>query len=301
METLNDLAPFLPSHLQQGDFVALTFFLTTISLAGSAIFFFCQFFIAPSRWKNLILIMAMILLVAAWNYVHMQEYYIETQISPTEFRYFDWLLTVPLACTLFYLLVRPFGYPRARLWIMIASSLWMLLWGYYGEAIDRENSLWYGIVAFLGGVITIYQMSKGIAFAKDQPIKSLKHGYRIMFYSVAIFWTIYPMGYLTIPGNLLSNAFSPDTLDVIYNLGDIFNKVVFSMMLFILIIHPSYDYQEHVYGEYLKELEAYKASKRQQQQQQAGRTVTPSEPEEMGQEQLPAPIHNENEQAEEYV
>ena len=32
------------------------------------------------------------------------------------------------------------------------------------------------------------------------------------------------------------------------------------MLLFLMIIHPSHDYQEEVYGDYTKELEAYKKS-----------------------------------------
>ena len=258
METINDLAPFLPSHLQQGDFVALTFFVTTVAMAVGAIFFFCQFFIAPKRWKNSILIMAMVLTIAALNYLYMRDYWVETQISPTEFRYFDWLLTVPLICAEFYLLLRAFGFPQKRLWIMIAGSIWMLAWGYYGEAIDRENSVIHGLISTIGAVAAIYQMGLGIRIATLQPIKSLRRGYIVLFCFVAIFWNIYPLGYMTIPGNLLSNALSPSAMDVLYNLGDILNKVVFSGMLFILIIHPSHDYQDLVYGDYQREMDAYR-------------------------------------------
>ncbi|MEM9720563.1 MAG: bacteriorhodopsin [Bacteroidota bacterium] len=260
METINDLAPFLPSHLQQGDYVALTFFVTTVAMASGAIFFFFQFFIAPKRWKNSILLMAMILTVASLNYFYMRDYWVETQISPTEFRYFDWLLTVPLICAEFYLLVRAFGFPRKRLWIMVFGSIWMLFFGYLGEAIDRENSLIYGLISTAGAILTIFQMGLGIEFASFQPLRSLRRGYITLFLFVLIFWNIYPIGYMTIPGNLLSNAFSPSTLDIMYNLGDIMNKVVFSIVLFMMIIHPSPDYQEEVYGEYKRELEAYKRS-----------------------------------------
>ena len=40
--------------------------------------------------------------------------YLNTGLSPTRFRYVDWLFTVPMMCTQFYLLLRPAGPGRGR-------------------------------------------------------------------------------------------------------------------------------------------------------------------------------------------
>jgi bacteriorhodopsin len=248
METLNDIAPFLPSHLQQGDYVALTFFLTTVAMTAGAIFFFFQFLIVPSRWKNSTLIMAMILTIAALNYFYMRDYWVERQMSPTEFRYFDWLLTVPLLCAEFYLLISHLGVSRRKLWVMIIGSVWMLFWGYIGEAIDRDNAYLYGALSSLGIIVTLFEMGRGIRWASLQPDAQLKRGYIFLFVMTVICWNVYPIGYLTIPGLFLSGVIDPAYIDILYNLGDVVNKVVFSMALFLTIIYPSKSYQEKIYG-----------------------------------------------------
>lgn len=248
METLNDLAPFLPSHLQQGDYVAMTFFLTSIAMMSGAIFFFFQFFISPMRWKNSILLMGMTLTIASFNYFYMRDFWVETQISPTEFRYFDWLLTVPLICAEFYLLARPFGFKRYRLWIMILCSIWMLLWGYVGEALHRDQSIIYGTISTLGAIFVIFQIGMGIKSVAKSKKSYYKRGYMTLFAMVVLFWNIYPVGFMVIPGNLLSNMLDAKALDILYNIGDIINKLVFSLVYFVMIVHPSEDYQQHVYG-----------------------------------------------------
>lgn len=254
METLNDIAPFLPSHLQQGDYVALTFFLTTIAMMAGAIFFFFQFLIVPDKWKNSTLIMAMVLTIAALNYLYMRDYWVERQISPTEFRYFDWLLTVPLLCAEFYLLISRLGVPRRKLWIMMLGSLWMLVFGYIGEALDRDNAYLWGGLSTLGIIAVMFEMGMGIRWASLQPDPKLKRGYIFLFGFTALFWNVYPIGYLTIPGLFLSGVIDPAYLDVLYNLGDVLNKVVFSMLLFLLVIYPSQEYQEKVYGGSVRKL-----------------------------------------------
>ena len=47
--------------------------------------------------------------LAGINYCYMQGLYPNTGISPTRFRYVDWLFTVLMMCTRFCLLLRPAG------------------------------------------------------------------------------------------------------------------------------------------------------------------------------------------------
>ena len=47
--------------------------------------------------------------LAGINYCYMKGLYPNTGISPTRFRYVDWLFTVPMICTRFCLLLRPVG------------------------------------------------------------------------------------------------------------------------------------------------------------------------------------------------
>ncbi len=249
METLKDIAPFLPSHLQQGDYVALTFFLSTIAMLAGAVFFFFQFMIVPKRWKNSVLIMGLVMFIASLNYFYMRDYWVETQISPTEFRYFDWLLTVPLLCVEFYLIIRPYGAKRGKMIRVIFFAIWMLFWGYVGEALDREHSFTHGLISTVGAIGMMYEIGMGIPLVLQQANKNIREGYIAMFAFILIFWNIYPLAYMTIPGNLLSGIWDPSIIEVLYNLGDIINKVVFSAVFFLLIIASSDEYKREIYGD----------------------------------------------------
>ena len=43
----------------------------------------------------------------AFHYFYMREVWVSTGDTPTDFRYIDWLLTVPLLMIEFYLICRP--------------------------------------------------------------------------------------------------------------------------------------------------------------------------------------------------
>ncbi len=51
--------------------------------------------------------------------------YLNTGLSPTRFRYADWLFTVPMMCTQFYLLLRPAGArPGSLVRLFLAGAWW---------------------------------------------------------------------------------------------------------------------------------------------------------------------------------
>lgn len=258
METVNDLSPYLSSYLQQGDFVAFTFFVTTVAMLAGSVFFFFQFFIVPMRWKNPVLLMGLVQLIAGLNYLYMRDYWVETQTSPIEFRYFDWLLTVPLIATLFYNLIRPYGATRFKMIKMIFGAIWMLFFGYLGESLYREQSFTFGLISTLGAVLMLYEIGMGIKLLSRQPNDQLKRGYITMFAFIVVTWNIYPVAYLAIPGNLLGGLWEPETLDIMYNVGDILNKIVFSAIFFLTVISSSDSYRRLMYDSQLEEFEEEK-------------------------------------------
>ena len=54
--------------------------------------------------------------------------------STTIFRYVDWILTVPLMCVEFYLILKAAGATTKHLKALIWASVAMLVTGYVGEA-----------------------------------------------------------------------------------------------------------------------------------------------------------------------
>ncbi|MEM6764280.1 MAG: bacteriorhodopsin [Bacteroidota bacterium] len=226
METQNDVLQNPDSFMQIGDFVASTFLISAISLLVVSIFLLVQFKSVPQRWKMAYLIGSMIPLIAALFTVFRTNYWITTMTNPIEFRFFDWFLTVPLMSLVFYYLLKPLGVSRWMVARLLVPTLWMLGFGYLGEALFPEQSVMWGIMGAIGFSVLI-----AIIIGEGFP-KIFREGvdryHRIGYVGLAILlpigWSAYPIGYMTVPGNLLEGQISVNTIAILYNLADIFNK-----------------------------------------------------------------------------
>ena len=97
------------------------------------------------KWRTSILVSGLITFIAAVHYYYMRDYWATNMESPTFFRYVDWVLTVPLMCVEFYLILRAAGATK-RLMTLIGASVVMLVTGYWGEGVNRDQAaLWGGI------------------------------------------------------------------------------------------------------------------------------------------------------------
>lgn len=74
----------------------------TFALPGAAVFFLLERNKVPKRWRVSLTAAGLIRLIAAVSYFYMQARYAGQGLSPTRFRYTDWLFTVPLMRTQFY-------------------------------------------------------------------------------------------------------------------------------------------------------------------------------------------------------
>ena len=73
---------------------------------GSTAFFFLSMSSFDNKWKTSILVSGLITFIAAVHYWYMRDYWASNATSPTFFRYVDWILTVPLMCVEFYLILK---------------------------------------------------------------------------------------------------------------------------------------------------------------------------------------------------
>ena len=184
------------------------------------------------------LISGLITFIAAVHYFYMRDFWAETGTSPTEFRYIDWILTVPLMCVEFYLILKAFGAKMDLLWKMIAYSLWMLIFGYLGETVYRDSSAIWGAISTLGYVGIFYEVWFGSAKKLSQGSNDphLQKAFNTLAWFILVGWAIYPIGYMAIPGGLLSGVLPLESLDIIYNIGDAINKIGFGLVIYSLAI-----------------------------------------------------------------
>ena len=232
MESLNWFNSLLLADLQAGDVVGFTFFTGYMSMFAASVFFFMERSQVDAKWKTSLLVSGLITMIAAVHYFYMRGVWLETKTSPTEFRYIDWTLTVPLMCVEFYLLIKPYGGKVGTMYKLIAYSVLMLVAGYIGEAIDVNNTILWGVVSTLGYLGIVYEATAGdvkkVADASNIP--AVANAVRLLRNFVVVGWAIYPIGYMCMPGNLLAST--GWNLDLIYNIGDAVNKIGFGLVVY---------------------------------------------------------------------
>ena len=229
----------LNAILQSGDYVGFSFFIGSMAMLAATVFFFLEMGNVQGKWRTSMLISGLITFIAAVHYFYMRDFWAETGTSPTEFRYIDWILTVPLMCVEFYLILKAFGAKMDLLWKMIAYSLWMLIFGYLGETVYRDSSAIWGAISTLGYVGIFYEVWFGSAKKLSQGSNDphLQKAFNTLAWFILVGWTIYPIGYMAIPTDgLLSGILPLESLDIIYNIGDAINKIGFGLVIYSLAI-----------------------------------------------------------------
>ena len=220
------------------DPVAITFFIGYMAMFASAVFFFVERGSVDGKWKMSLLVSGLITGIAAVHYYYMRDFYLMTGESPTAFRYVDWTLTVPLMCVEFYLLTKPFGAKGSTLTKLIFASLLMLVTGYIGETSGIESNVMWGILSTVGYLYIVYEVFAGdvAKLAKESNSAALSKAMFLLKIFITLGWSIYPIGYMVLPGNLLSGVFEVSSIDLFYNLADAINKIGFGLVIYSVAI-----------------------------------------------------------------
>ena len=117
---------FAAGNLEPDDFVGISFWLISMALMASTVFFLWETQGVTAKWKTSLVVSALVTFIAAVHYFYMRDVWIETGTSPTVFRYIDWLLTVPLLMIEFYLILRAIGVASAGIfWRLLIGTLVM--------------------------------------------------------------------------------------------------------------------------------------------------------------------------------
>ena len=226
----------LASGLQSGDLVGFTFFMGSVAMFAATVFFFVERSSVSDEWKLSMTVSGLITLIAAVHYYYMRDVWVTSYTSPTEFRYIDWILTVPLMCVEFYLLT------KTGLSKMVSASIVMLVAGYLGEAsvcsvFGTHSPAVWGLISGLAYFYIVNEVYQGdVAKAAKKAGKNIQNANSLLLKFVVIGWGIYPLGYLigTADGqwySFLADLVNSDTRDLIYNVGDAVNKIGFGLVV----------------------------------------------------------------------
>ncbi|MDC0564247.1 bacteriorhodopsin-like [Alphaproteobacteria bacterium] len=240
LPTITQAAGHASKNLDSSDFVGMSFWIISMALVAATAFFFLETQRVEGKWKTSLTVSGLVTLVAAVHYFYMRDVWVATQTSPTEFRYIDWLITVPLLMIEFYLILRAItNVSSGVFWRLSVGTLVMLVGGYLGETSQLGfNPLIGFIVGMAGWAYILYEIFAGEAgrVASEQASDTVKSAFSTMRWIVTIGWAIYPIGYFF--GYFMGSA-DAGALNIIYNLADVLNKIAFGVIIWNVAVTES--------------------------------------------------------------
>lgn len=215
--------------LDASDMTGVSFWLVTAALLASTVFFFIERDNVSAKWKTSLTVSGLVTGIAFWHYLYMRGVWVDTGETPTVFRYIDWLLTVPLQMVEFYLILAAVTVVAGSLfWQLLLGSLVMLIFGFMGEAgiMAAMPAFIIGMLAWLYMIYVLYMGAGKAAVASTSA--SVQTAYNSMLLIIVVGWAIYPLGYVF---GYLMGAVDSSTLNLIYNLADFVNKILFGLVI----------------------------------------------------------------------
>merc|ERR1712094_43648 len=224
-----------PYHgfLSPNDPVAISFWIISISMVASTVFFLMESMVVTAHWKTSLNVGALVTLVAAVHYFYMREFWITMHTSPILYRYIDWSITVPLQMIEFYLILSAVqrNISGMMFWRLLIGTIIMLAAGYSGEAGFVPPMMGF-IVGMCGWGFILFEIFMGeagsVCASGDKVNKHVQASFSTMRFIVTVGWSIYPLGYFF---GYLMGAVEDSTLNLVYNLADFVNKIAFCLAI----------------------------------------------------------------------
>lgn len=234
---------FIPSFMGKmdpSDYIGFTFFIGCMAMMAASVFFFLSLSQFDKKWRTSVLVSGIITFIAAVHYLYMRDYWAEFGESPTFFRYVDWVLTVPLMCVEFYLILKVAGAKKSLMWKLIFASMIMLITGYFGEAVYTGQSALWGTISGLAYFYIVYEI--WIGSAKKLAVNAggdVLHTHKILCWFVLVGWAIYPLGYMLGTDGWYNSILPSASVDIAYNIADAINKIGFGLVVYALAVKKS--------------------------------------------------------------
>ncbi len=227
------------SFLSGSDFVGVTFWIVSIAMWASTIFFFYEGMRVSAKWRTSMVVAGLITFIAAVHYNYMREFWVVMGESPVVYRYIDWILTVPLQMVEFYLILIAAGavVSGGSFWRLLVGTLVMIIGGYLGESGLMGVGVTFGfIIGMIGWAIIIWEIFRGEASQAASSNESISAAFNAMRLIVLVGWAIYPLGYVF---GLMTGSVDANTLNWIYNLADFVNKILFGLIIWNAAVKDS--------------------------------------------------------------
>ena len=216
------------------------FFVGYISMGAAFVFFMAERNSVAPQYRTTMTISALIVGIAAFHYYYMRAVYSELGEVSIEYRYMDWIITVPLMALKFPSLVGKDAITDEKFaglgftGICFTGALIMIGFGYLGEsgAISGLAGLILGGVGWAMIIVatgTPWSSGKGVDNSKIAP--ELLWSTNALRWFICVGWIIYPLGYLFNPtADILPDAVDAEIMAILYNIADMINKIGFGVV-----------------------------------------------------------------------
>lgn len=214
--------------------VAFTFILSFFAMAAAAAFFLIERDRVAPEFRQSVTLAAMVCGIAALNYLYMKNVYLDgieegVKAFPTEFRYIDWLLTVPLMLVKFPSLLGLGQRGRQVMLALVGLAAFMIITGYIGETHPDQTSWHLGFwgAGCVAGAIIMGVLAMAMRELPESMHEETRRTITAMSTLVLLGWLVYPVGYLA-----PSFGLDADLRELIYNISDVINKVGLGMIVY---------------------------------------------------------------------
>lgn len=227
------------------------FFIGYISMGAAFIFFMSERNNVAPEYRTTMTISALIVGIAAFHYYYMRGVYVDSCMLDegieacsvsTDYRYMDWIITVPLMALKFPSLIGKDAITDNKVLglgftgVCFVGAIIMIAFGYLGEIGEIDAML--GLV--LGGVgWAMIMVATGLPFGlydgkgvDNSKIKDeLLWSANALRTFILVGWVIYPIGYLVGTG-LIGEDWTDgqEIMAILYNIADMINKIGFGVV-----------------------------------------------------------------------
>ena len=220
------------------DNVGGSFWLISVAMIGAAIFFFLERRRLSDRWSTVMTLIGVIALMSSIHYFYAKNLWVLNGQAPTQLRYIDWLLTFPLTILTFYVMLKSVSeVKRGMFWrLLVGTLVWVIaqLLGAYGYMSVTLGFL-VGIVGWLYIIGELYMGDAGRAnsASNNESVQMAFFANRLI---ITIGFSIYHIGYFFAH---LAGGANINCVNLIYNLADFLNKIIFGMIIYSAAIQDT--------------------------------------------------------------
>lgn len=224
-----------------------TFEFTLIAMLAASAFFILERYKLSNEYKSISTLAFLTTFLAVIEYYNMREFFSLSNLNnpninyPTEYRYITWFIATPIMLYTFFVISKIYKTNKIIVSIALSLNFLMIVSGYFSESSFSNSTmpLYFSYIMFIIGfgswlgILYIFNfiLPKVIQRNNVNGAIHIQNCLSIVNKFIVYGWAIYPLGLVI--SFYDSSVETALTREIIYNFGDLFNKVGFSLTCFL--------------------------------------------------------------------